>query len=171
MREAERRRPELQRLRIAERSARVQLDLARSQSRAKLDFTSNYGIMSRMPANLLNSEFTRWTAGVNFTLPVFDGFRRNAMVYQATAQERTAGLERRKAEQQVRLALQQALDELAASGETIRAARSNVEQADRVLSMTQNNYKFGAATTLDVVDAQTALSIARTNLLRGLHDY
>ena len=37
--------------------------------------------------------------------------------------------------------------------------------------MMQNNYKYGAATTLDIVDAQTALSVARTNLLRGLHDY
>lgn len=37
--------------------------------------------------------------------------------------------------------------------------------------MTQNNYKYGAATTLDIVDAQTALAVARTNLLRGLHDY
>ena len=35
----------------------------------------------------------------------------------------------------------------------------------------QSNYKFGAATTLDVVDAQTAVSSARSNLLRGLYDY
>ena len=27
--------------------------------------------------------------------------------------------------------------------------------------MTQNNYKYGAATTLDIVDAQTALSVAQ----------
>jgi outer membrane protein TolC len=37
--------------------------------------------------------------------------------------------------------------------------------------MTQANYRHGAATTLDILDAQTALSVARTNLLRGLHDY
>jgi outer membrane protein TolC len=37
--------------------------------------------------------------------------------------------------------------------------------------MTQDNYKFGAATTLDIVDAQMALSQARTNLLLGMHDY
>jgi outer membrane protein TolC len=39
------------------------------------------------------------------------------------------------------------------------------------LGMMQNNYKYGAATTLDVVDAETAVAVARTNLLRGLHDY
>ena len=51
------------------------------------------------------------------------------------------------------------------------AAKANVGQAEKVLSMMQNNYKWGAATTLDILDSQTALSQARSNLLRGLHDY
>ncbi len=169
--EAYRSRPELARLRIAERSAGVMLDLARSESRFRADFTSEYGIMSRLPKNLLNSNFVRWTFGANFTLPVFDGFRRSGMVSQAVANQRAARLERQKVEQQVRLAIQQALDELNASRETVSATRANIRQAERVLEMTQANYRAGAATTLDIVDAQTALSVARTNLLRGLHDY
>ncbi len=170
-REAFRRRPELVRLRIAERSAGVQLDLARAENKMRLDFTGSYGIMSRLPENLLDAKYARWAMGVNFTLPVFDGFKRSGLVWQATAAERAARLEREKTEQQVRLGLQQGLDELKAASETIAAAKANIEQAEKVLSMTQANYKYGAATTLDIVDAQTALSVARTNLLRGLHDY
>ena len=169
--DAVRRRPEMQRLRIAERSAATQLDLARAESRMRADFSSSYGISTRLPQNMFNREFVRWTAGVNFTLPVFDGFRRSSLVWQATAFQRTARLERERVEQQVRLALEQGRDELAAAAETIRAARANVGQAEQVLAMMQNNYQYGAATTLDIVDAQTALSVARTNLLRGLHDY
>lgn len=171
MREAARRRPELQRLRIAERSAGTQLDLARAESRTRVDFTANFGVMSRLPENLLDSRFVRWTMGVNLSLPVFDGFRRSGLIWQATANERAARLEREKTEQQIRLSLEQGLDELAASRQTVAAARANLNQAERVLAMTQENYKYGAATTLDVVDAQTALTVARTNLLRGLHDY
>ncbi|MEK7406385.1 MAG: TolC family protein [Acidobacteriota bacterium] len=171
MREAARRRPELHRLRIAERSAGVQLDLAKAEGRMRMDFDGAYGISSRLPENLVSAKYARWSLGVNFTLPVFDGFKRSGMVYQATAAQRAARLEREKAEQQVRLALQQGLDELKAAGETVAAARANLTQAEKVLEMMQNNYKHGAATTLDVVDAQTALSVARTNLLRGLHDH
>ncbi len=58
-----------------------------------------------------------------------------------------------------------------AAGETIAAARANVSQAETVLAMMQNNYKFGAATTLDLVDAQTAVSVAHANLLCGLRDF
>lgn len=170
-RQAFRRRPELAKLRVAERSAATTIDLARAENRMKLDFDSSYGIMSRLPENLGNGQFTRWTFGVNFTLPVFDGFKRSGMVWQATAAQRTTQLERQKAEEQVRLSLQQGLDELGAASQTVVAARANVQQAEKVLAMTQNNYQYGAATTLDIVDAQTALALARTNLLRGLHDY
>jgi outer membrane protein TolC len=104
-------------------------------------------------------------------LPVFDGFKRSGMVWQATAAERTARLEREKLEQQICLAIQQGFDELKAASETIAAAQANVAQAEKVLGMMQSNYKYGAAITLDIVDAQTAVSVARSNLLRGLHDY
>lgn len=170
-REALRRRPEVLRLRIAERSAAAQMDLARAESRMRVDFTGSYGVAARLPENLLNSTFSRWTAGVNFTLPVFDGFRRSGLMTQAAANQRSARLEREKVEQQIRLSIQQRFDELKAAEETIAAAKANVSQAERVLAMTQDNYKYGAATTLDIVDAQTAVSVARTNLLRGLHDY
>jgi outer membrane protein len=171
MREADRSRPELKRLRIAERSAEVQVQLAHAENRMRADFSTNYGIMSRLPSNLLNSKFVRWDFAVNFTLPVFDGFKRSGMVWQATATERSAKLEREKVRDQVRLALQQGLDDLDAARETVTAARANVEQAEKVLAMTESNYKYGAATTLDMLDSQIAVSVARTNLLRGLLDY
>jgi outer membrane protein TolC len=164
-------RPELVRLRIAERSAGVLLDLAKSESRFRADLSSEYGIMSRLPDNLLNPKFLRWTVGVNFTLPVFDGFRRSGLVTQAVSNHRSAQLERGKVQQQVTLNLRQALDNLKVAGETVTAARANISQAERVLAMMEANYRYGAATTLDIVDAQTALSFARTNHLRGLHDY
>ncbi len=170
-REAFRRRPELSRLRIAERSAGAQMDLARSESKMRADLVADYGIMSRLPSNLMNSKFSRWDFTVNFTLPVFDGFKRSGLVTQATAAQRAARLEREKTEEQVRLALQQGMDEIAAATETVNAARANVKQAQKVLEMTEANYKYGAATPLDIVDSQVALSLAQTNLLRGLHDY
>lgn len=166
-----RRRPEIERLRIAERSATTQMDLARAEDRLRLDFNGSYGLMARLPQNLVNSEFIRWTAGVNLTFPIFDGFKRSGLMTQALANQRIARLEREKFEQQMRLSIQQAYDDLQAAAESIAAAKATVSEAEKVLSMMQDNYKFGAATTLDIVDAETALSIARGNLLRGLYDY
>jgi len=169
--EALRSRPELQRLRIAERSAEAQLQLAEAESKMRADFSGAYGLASRYPEKLIDPLYARWSVGVSFTLPVFDGFRRNGLVQQAVAQQRATRLEREKTEQQVRLGLQRALDDIRAAQQTVEAARANISQAERVLTMMQENYKYGAATTLDIVDAQTALAEARTNLLRGLYDY
>jgi outer membrane protein TolC len=171
MMDAARRRPELVRLRHAERSAQIQIDLAKSENRTRVDFNTAYGVSARLPENLANKKFTRWSVGVGFSLPLFDGFKRSGLVYQATANERAARLGREQMEQQVRLAIQRGLDELTAAAEMVAAARANIHQAERVLTMMQNNYKWGAATTLDMVDAQTSLLTARTNLLKGLHDY
>jgi HAE1 family hydrophobic/amphiphilic exporter-1 len=169
--EAYRRRPELARLRVSEQSSGVMLELARAENRFRADFSSEYGVMSRLPKNLFSSQFLRWSVGFDFTLPVFDGFKRSGMVYQAVANQRAARLDREKAEQEIKLQLQQAADELRAAQETISAARANIRQAERVLQMMQANYQYGAATTLDIVDAQTALAVARTNLLRGHYDH
>ncbi len=170
-RDALRRRPEMQHLRIQERSAATQLQLANAESRMRLDFNGGYGLMARLPQNLVNREFVRWTAGVNFTFPLFDGFKRSGLVTQATANQRAARLEREKFEQQVRLSIRQGYDDLNAAEESITAAKATVSEAEKVLAMMQDNYRYGAATTLDVVDAETAVSVARTNLLRGLYDY
>ncbi len=169
--QALRSRPEMVRLRIAERSAEAQMQLAEAESKMRADFSAGYGIAFRRPSNILNPNFSRWNFAVNFTLPVFDGFRRSGLVYQAVANQRSVRLDREKLEQQIRLSLQQGLDDIKAAQETITAAQANITQAEKVLAMTQSNYQFGAATTLDIVDAQTALSQARTNLLRGMYDY
>jgi len=169
--DALRRRPEMQRLKIAERSVETQLQLAKAENRMRLDFSGSYGMSARLPKNLVNSEFNRWTAGLNFTFPLFDGFKRDGLTMQALAAQRSARLERQKFESQVRLSIRQAFDELKAASETIGAAKTNVSQAEKVLAMMQANYKYGAATTLDILDSQAAVSVARTDLLRGLHDY
>jgi hypothetical protein len=83
-REAMRRRPELLRLRIAERSAATQIKLAQAENRMRADFSSSYGMSARLPQNLVNSKFVRWTAGVSFTFPIFDGFKRSGLAWQAT---------------------------------------------------------------------------------------
>ena len=48
----------------------------------------------------------------------------------------------------------------------LEAAELNVAQAQRALEMTQANYQHGAATTLDVIDAQAALTLAESNRSR-----
>ena len=164
-------RPELVRARINELEAADQQKLANAESRLRLDFNGQYGISSRLTSNLFNHEFSRYLFTVSVGLPLFDGGRRSGLVRQAIANRRIAELTRVEAENNVRLEAQTALDEMERAEKTVEAAQLSVHEAERVLNMMQDNYKYGAATTLDVLDAQTALTTARGTLLQGLYDH
>ena len=53
----------------------------------------------------------------------------------------------------------------------LEAAELNVAQAEKAFDMTQANYQHGAATTLDVLDAQAALTVAESNRLEALWEH
>ena len=164
-------RPELVRARINEREAEDQKKLANAENRLRLDFDGQYGVSARLPSDLANHEFTRFMFTVSVGLPLFDGGKRSGLFRQAVANRKMAELTRIDTENSVRLEAQTALDELARAEKTVEAARLNIKEAERVLSMMQNNYRYGAATTLDVLQAETALALARWTLLQGLYDH
>jgi outer membrane protein TolC len=171
VRHAVQHRPELQRLRINELEADAQKKLANAENRLRVDFNGQYGFSAREPSNLGNHSFTRWLFNITVTLPVFDGGKRSGLFQQAAAQRKVTELQRSDQENSVRLEAQTAVDELDRAEKTVEAAQLNVHQAEKVLAMMQDNYRYGAATTLDVTDAQAALTAARWNLLQGLHDH
>ena len=171
IRHALERRPEMQRVRINLLESNGQIKLARAESRLRVDLNAQYGYSARETPNLWKQSFTRWMFTLNVTLPLFDGGRRSGLMQQALANRKIAEQTRLEAEENVQLEVQTALDELQRAEKTVEAARLNVAQAERVLNMMQDNYRYGAATTLDVTDAQSALTTARWTLLQGLYDH
>ena len=165
------RRPEMQRARINLLETADQIKLARAEGRLRVDLNGQYGYSARLTSDLWKQSFTRWMFTLNVTLPLFDGGRRAGLIQQAIANRTIAEQTRVETEENVQLEVQTALDELQRAEKTVEAARLNVQQAERVLGMMQDNYRYGAATTLDVTDAQTALTTARWTLLQGLYDH
>ena len=53
----------------------------------------------------------------------------------------------------------------------LSATELNVAQAQRALDMTQANAKAGAATFLDVLDAQAALTLAESQRIQALYSH
>jgi outer membrane protein len=51
------------------------------------------------------------------------------------------------------------------------SAEAAVKLADRSLTMAKISFENGRATTLDVADAQLALTTAETNFAQAVHDY
>jgi HAE1 family hydrophobic/amphiphilic exporter-1 len=164
-------RPELQLLRTQERVQTLLIDVAAADAKPSIDFTGSYGFAVRRPKNLFEPDFSRWSAAINFRVPLFDGRRTAGRVTQARAQRNTVTQQIAALENNVRLEVQSAFDALALADRTIQAAELNVAQARRASEMTEANYKLGAATQLEVVDAQQSLRQAENIRNQALYSH
>jgi outer membrane protein len=132
---------------------------------------TSFGISARDVKNLYQSDYARWNIRFNFKLPFYDSGRKAGIIVQAQARMSGAQHALSQVMNNVNLEIKAAQDDLRSSAQSVEAARLNVSQADRVLSMMQANYQYGAATTLDVVDAQAALTLARNAVLMATYEF
>ncbi len=145
--------------------------VAKADSLPSLEFTGNYGHSTRKPENFFNNDFAKWNTSLTVKIPIFDGRRRAGKVAQAQAEIGKARQDRIALENQVRLEAMNTLVRLNVAGRVIGAAQMNVQQAQKALDMIQANYNYGAATVLDVTDAQNALVQAEMTLAQALQEH
>ena len=165
------RRPELQAARRQVQQARLTMSLARAENKLTVDFEGNYGYAVRELQNVFNNDFSRWNLTFNFKLPLFDSGRKSGLLMQARARLKAAEQRLAQLENNIKLEVKQAYDDMQSSARAITAARLSVMQAEKVHAMMQANYEYGAATTLDVLDSQTALTVARNAQISATFDY
>jgi HAE1 family hydrophobic/amphiphilic exporter-1 len=158
--EALRARPELTFLKFEVQIRNKLIDVTRADMKPRVDFNGAYGFSVRNPSNLFSVNYARWAAGVTVKVPLFDGQRTAGRVAQGEAERNMVTQRIAALENQIRLDVQSAWDSLTLADKTLGAAELNVIQARRAAEMTDANYRLGAATPLDVLDAQQALAMA-----------
>ncbi len=171
VREAWSNRPEARAVELQRRIQNELVGVAKGEGRPSLDFNAAYGWSVRKPGNFFESDFAKWNAGVVLTVPVFDGFRTAGKVAQAEAEREKLAQDKLALENQIRLEARDAVDVLAVAKSVYDAAELNVSQAQKALDMTQANYQHGAATLLDVLDAQAAVVQAESTRIEALHSH
>jgi HAE1 family hydrophobic/amphiphilic exporter-1 len=161
-------RPELQTLRLQALFQDKVVAVEAAEAKPRIDFNGSLGYAVRRTQNLFDWNYSRWSGVVTVKVPLFDGFRSGGRVAQARAQTNTVIQQIAALENQVRLDVQSAWDALAVAERLVQAADLNVTQARRAAEMTEANYRLGAATQLDVTDAQQALRQAENTRNQGL---
>jgi HAE1 family hydrophobic/amphiphilic exporter-1 len=123
----------------------------------------------RETQNFFEPNYRKWSLSLTLKIPVFDGWRTAGKVAQARADRAKVGQDRVALETLIDLEAKQAVDRLRVAASVFHAAELNVRQARKALEMTEANYRLGAATTLDVLDAQAALTQAEFSRIEALH--
>jgi outer membrane protein TolC len=112
-----------------------------------------------------------WSLGLSGSLPLFDGFSRETQLYRARAQLETAQAQERATELSLRTDLDAALGTIEAALASIDLAQQTVDLSREDLRVTQERYRLGLATILDLQSAQITLRQAEVDLIRKRFDY
>jgi outer membrane protein TolC len=160
-------RPELQAARSRVEGNKALAMAAWSQHLPTLSAVGSYTWNGFQPSPL----YPRWTAGIQFALPIFQGFAIDAQVEQANAAADAAQAVFDSQSQSVLLEVEQAYLTLKEADERRVAAAKLVEQAEQNLLLADRQYAAGVGTPLDVTDAQVSRSNAQITHIQALYDY
>jgi outer membrane protein len=129
------------------------------------------GTSVRDVSDFMSPTFTRWNLTVSFRLPFYDGGRKAGLVQQAQSRVRTAEENLAQLQNNILLEVKAAYDDLQTFANAIQGADLTVAQAEKVLAMMQANFQYGAATTVELLDSQTALTVSRYSQLSATFDH
>ena len=161
-------RPELHQFQFSEAAAKKQVDVARTRNRPALSFFSNY----QLDHNDRLEEMNRiWNLGFALNIPIFDGLATRAAVKQAESGLKQTQLGKQQMTDVIELEVRSAYLNLLEAKTLIDVQRETVEQAQESVRIANLRYENGMITSVELTDAQLALSQAEVNRLQSLHDY
>jgi outer membrane protein TolC len=118
-----------------------------------------------------NDFFASSQVGLQFSLSLFQGLQTNARVQQTQVDVRKSQEQLASVERNLRIGLTSTIGNLKAARLRIDAQERTVEQAERGYKIVTARFLSGAATQLEVNDAELALTQAKVNRIQAQFDY
>jgi outer membrane protein len=119
----------------------------------------------------LSHDINGWNAGAQMSWNIFDGMLTRGKVIQANAQHSHARTDLEDQSRQIELAVRTAYSDFLEAKEVLDSQTKVQEQAKEALREAKARTDAGTGTQLDVLDAETQLTQARTTQIQALHDY
>jgi outer membrane protein TolC len=119
----------------------------------------------------LDHDIRGWNAGAQLNWNIFDGALTAGKVTQAKALYQKSQTDLVDQSRQIELAVRTAYSEFIQARETLESQAKVQEQADEALREANARAEAGTGTQLDVLDAETSLTQARTTQIQAQHDY
>jgi len=110
-----------------------------------------------------------WQAGVQASLPLFDGLDRRGALIEERARLRQYELALRDTEEQVVSQIRQLVLSLKTAEEFANSQSRNLETAREALRLVETGLKEGQNTPVEVMDARQALTTASANYYQSLY--
>ena len=155
-------RPELAQLQALTRASEAQTRLARADRWPTLSLGADGGIQGEEYEFGRGSNYATISLLLNWTF--FDGGARRAAVRQANATARRTATQRDELAQQVQLEVQQTLDRLDTSADSLATAEARADAARAAFRIASRKRDEGAISQVEFIDARSSLTGAELNL-------
>ena len=110
-------------------------------------------------------------AGVIFTYPLFEGGLRKAELDEAKSKKRQAEFKRINLRRDIELEVREAFHNLEAFASVIESNKRQLSFAEENYTMVFKQFSYGLSTNVDVIDANSTLVAAQSNLANATYDY
>lgn len=165
------RRPEIKVAQTASQLRHEEVLQTRADLLPSLSGTAGYGVQNRNFIRDLDRTLDGWTVGVQANWMLFDFGQTQAKVNMARAREERARLEIEDVRRRVELEVRTAFSQFVESKEVLVSQTRVIEQAEEAVRLVTARADAGSSTQLDVLSAQTALKLSRTQYSQALRDY
>ena len=159
-------------------SAEASAAVARAQVRAayaayspSLTLSGNYSFSGSTQDFSQNPLYNQRSVSLGLTWPLFNRFQREQTVVTRSAAADVAEAQAGEARRSVDAGVTQRLAELSAARLRIRITRSSVQAATEDLRVVGERYRLGAATIVDLLTSQEALTQAEVDAVNARFDY
>lgn len=169
--EAMQRRPELGVLRKEEALRKEAITAARAEAKPSLGIYAGYGAHNSRFSDDFTHDVAGPTAGVALNWSIWDGNLTRGRVMEAAARHKGAGADLDEKGRRVALQVRTAYSSFLEAREVLESQKKVQEQAEEALRLATSRYEAGTSTQLDLLNAQTALTEARTTQVLALHRY
>jgi outer membrane protein len=164
-------RPELAALRKAEALRKEGVIFARSGYKPSLEVFAGYGGRNSTFNNDLANNVNGYTLGAQVSWNIFDGFLTKGKVDQAKALYQGSKVDVDNETRSIELEVRTAYSNFIEAQETLESQKKVQEQAEEALRLARARSEAGTGTQLDVINAETSLTQARSTQVQALHNY
>ncbi len=167
------RRPELVALRQSAELQRLNVINAKAGYKPTLQVFAGYDWYNAQftePVELTH-DINGWNVGGQLSWSIFDGLLTHGKVVQAKANYDKSRTDLDDRARQVELEVRTSYSDFIKAREVLESQIKVQEEAEEALREAKARADAGTGTQLDVLDAQTSLTQARTTQIQGLHDY
>jgi outer membrane protein len=165
------RRTELGVLRMAEQLQKENVVNVRAGYKPSAQIYAGYGVRSSSFESDLTVEKHGWLAGAQVSWDIFDGMQTRGKVAEAKAQHEKSRTDLADNSRRIELEVRTAYSSFIEAREVLDSQQKVLEEADEALRLARARTEAGTGTQLEVLDAETSLSQARTTQVQALHDY